>query len=707
MVVEDLVRAEPGYPVEGRPSRRSIMATRKERPAGDDMGILVGWSLAAAWILFAGIEVWSGSVLVAWIFPIALAANLGALCALVVIWSRRSVPTWLQVALLVLAAVTIASRCYLLVLGQPAYGTDEIVFDQYAAQLLLFHGMNPYAHSMGPALTLFQVPSVYHTYTLTGQEVTSVSYPAGSFLLYIPALLTGLRMQAAVITDVAAWIATMFLAWRLLPNAVRWIVIPIGTESIYLGYAAGGVTDALYLPFLVLAYWRWDRFGDPTETSAARWIGPIMIGLAATIKQTPWFTLPFLVAGVAIEAHHRGQDWRRIALRYVSMAAAVFAVVNLPFLVLDPRAWVKGVMTPIVSHLIPAGQGLVGLTLFADFGGQLRFYTYASVLVVILAFAVYLGWYGTMKRVWPLLIPLAFFWPNRSFASYMVMMIPAILVAMTTVGSTSIRGWRSMRVVCAGAATALGVCLLAALALRPAVSLQVIGERSTGQLQSIDHLAVRADQPLPNVDYPTLHHHAGRAADELLVPDLRTGHDPSPRHGERGTRGAQHAIHAGNERRVHRRRLHRPTGPARHFSHRAPTDRERPAHPAERGPRRPGGTIAELDDSARGPDRQSPARRRRAGRAQPGGVLPGRAPPGRSLHRRPPRGTDAGDATDQPLREGRVHRDRRPGPVRPGLLPGLAVAVVASADGVLQHRLGPVHPVAVHPRLISPARLHH
>jgi uncharacterized membrane protein len=490
LVVEDLVRVDPSYPPETRRSRRSIIAARRRRPA-DDVALLVGWSLAAAWILFAGIEVWSGSVLVTWIFPIALVANLGALCALVLIWSRRTVPTWLQVTLLVLAAVTVLARCYLLVLGQPAYGTDEIAFDQYAAQLLLFHGMNPYAHSMAPALTLFQVPSVYHTYTLTGQEVTSVSYPAGSFLLYIPALLTGLRMQAAVITDVVAWIVTMFMAWRLLPNAVKWIVIPIGTESIYLGYAAGGVTDALYLPFLLLAYWRWDRFGDPTETSAARWIGPLMIGLAATIKQTPWFAVPFLVAGVAIEAHNRGQDWRRIALRYVSMAGAVFAVVNVPFFVLDPHAWIKGVSTPIVSHLIPAGQGLVGLTLFAHFGGQLRFYTYASVLVVILAFAIYLGWYRSMKRVWPLLIPLAFFWPNRSFASYMVMMVPAIFVAMTTVEGTTIPGWRSMRVACVGSAAALGLCLAAALALRPALSLQVLGERSTGQLQSIDHLAVR------------------------------------------------------------------------------------------------------------------------------------------------------------------------------------------------------------------------
>ncbi|HEY5023784.1 MAG TPA: hypothetical protein VII76_02300 [Acidimicrobiales bacterium] len=464
---------------------------RPYRQDTDSLGVLVGWSAAAAWLLLVGIETWTGSVLVAWILPISLVAELTALGALVLIWSRRAVPQWLQVTLLVCAALTILSRCYLLVLGKPSYGTDEIAFDQYAAQLLLFHGLNPYTHTMAPALNMFQVPDIYHTYTLSGQEVSRVSYPAGSFLAYVPALWAGLRMQAAVVVDVLAWVVTMFLGWRLLPSQVRWVVIPIATEFLYLGYIAGGVSDSIYLPFLIVAYWRWDRFGDPTEKSVARWIGPIMIGLAATVKQTPWFAVPFLVVGVAIEAHQRGQSWFRMAARYLALALAAFAVVNLPFLVMNPTAWVRGVLTPLEAHLIPSGQGLVGLTMFEHLGGQLRFYTYASVLVVVVALGVYLGWYKTAKRVWPALLPLAFFWPNRSFASYMLMMVPAILVGTTTVRETTAQGWRMARLVFAGGLAATAACLVAALTLKPSLSLQVVGERSTGQLESIDHLAVR------------------------------------------------------------------------------------------------------------------------------------------------------------------------------------------------------------------------
>ena len=48
-----------------------------ESATNDSLGVLVGWSLAAAWLLYAGIEVWAGSVLVTWILPVALVSEFG------------------------------------------------------------------------------------------------------------------------------------------------------------------------------------------------------------------------------------------------------------------------------------------------------------------------------------------------------------------------------------------------------------------------------------------------------------------------------------------------------------------------------------------------------------------------------------------------------------------------------------------------------
>ena len=47
----------------------------------------------------------------------------------------------------------------------PGYGTDELAFNQYAAQLAS-HGINPYTHSMAPSFSRFNVSPDGYTYTL-------------------------------------------------------------------------------------------------------------------------------------------------------------------------------------------------------------------------------------------------------------------------------------------------------------------------------------------------------------------------------------------------------------------------------------------------------------------------------------------------------------------------------------------------------------
>ena len=95
-------------------------------------------------------------------------------------------------------------------------------------------------------------------------------------------------------------------------------VVPIlGSLGIYVDYATGGVTDSLMMPFMVLALWRWDRFGDTTERSSARWIGPIALGIACTFKQSAWFIVPMLVTAITIESMSAGRGWRPV-LRYVA-----------------------------------------------------------------------------------------------------------------------------------------------------------------------------------------------------------------------------------------------------------------------------------------------------------------------------------------------------------------------------------------------------
>ena len=222
---------------------------------------------------------------------------------------------WVTVALAILAFF---AWSYLQVLATPGYGTDEAAFDQYAAQLLV-HGVNPYTHSLAQSFSLFHVSPNGFTFGLNGQPITQLSYPALSFLLYAPVVAFGATAQVAIVFNVLAWGIGMALFFAMLPRRIRPMAIVVTSFSVYIGYAVGGVTDALFVPLLIGAVYRWDEF--PARHGLAAWRGPVLLGLAMAVKQTPWLVLPFLVAGVALEARRSPETGDRpwsVAARYLA-----------------------------------------------------------------------------------------------------------------------------------------------------------------------------------------------------------------------------------------------------------------------------------------------------------------------------------------------------------------------------------------------------
>ena len=182
------------------------------------------------------------------------------------------------------------------------YSTDSAAFNQVAARLMV-HGINPYTASMNSASKLLNGASNYWTYTVTGSHVAAVSYPAGSFLFDVPAMLLGFHHEVVDWMDLYAWIITGVLIYVLVPVTVRWLAPLLLLVSLFTGAFASGGTDAAFLPFLVLAVWQWDRFGLDRSAGLARWMGPVALGLACSIKQTPVVLHPVPGGGSV----HRGQ----------------------------------------------------------------------------------------------------------------------------------------------------------------------------------------------------------------------------------------------------------------------------------------------------------------------------------------------------------------------------------------------------------------
>ena len=269
------------------PSHRS--AQESELSPGER----AGWVLAGVVVLIWALELVVSLSLGPWLTLAVIALGAWGLivvsCGLApgVLNSRQlAVMGWVT---LVAVLIGLALWSYFQIYNSPAYPTDEVAFDQYAA-FLLVHGNNPYVHSMAPAVGLYHLSPNNYTFHLDGTPVTTLSYPSLSFLLYAPAMLAGWSTQVGIVLNVAAWAVAVLLLYLLLPRTLRPVALVIGSFSVYIAYAVGGVTDALFVPLLVGAAFRWDSF--VTERGLRRWVGPVLFGLAMAVKQTPWLVLP-------------------------------------------------------------------------------------------------------------------------------------------------------------------------------------------------------------------------------------------------------------------------------------------------------------------------------------------------------------------------------------------------------------------------------
>ena len=408
-------------------SRRDFLAER------------AAWSLVWLAVVTAGVNLWEfwwWSPAVIALAPLMVAGGLIGVAYSWLVRNPRTRPFQLSalgaviVAALFPQSIEISTRSF--------YSTDSAAFDHEAARTLL-HGADPYVSSLAGAAHLLSVPSHFWTYTVEGGHVTQFSYPAGSLLLSLPATALGVHLPVDW-TDLVAWLVTIVLLFVLLPSPLRWLAGLVGLTPFFVGSFSTGGTDAMFLPFLLVAVWRWDRYGRSSEAGLARWIGPIALGAACAVKQAPWFAVPMLVTGVFLEARGRGTAAARLAARYLLTVGAVFVALNLPFLLWHPRAWVHGTLIPLTGGLVADGQGLVTLATHGLTGGvNLDLLSLAGALAMVGSVAAFVAWYRHLKRIWPLLLTVPFFISPRSLSTYVVDLFPVVVVAALSVDGPPLR----------------------------------------------------------------------------------------------------------------------------------------------------------------------------------------------------------------------------------------------------------------------------
>jgi tetratricopeptide (TPR) repeat protein len=329
---------------------------------------------------------------------------------------RCAIPT---ILLLVLGCY--AQRYHLAQLENGVLTADVRLYMDYAARVLS-RGENPYTTDLYDAFRLNRAPFNLTTTLLDGDVTGRVAYPALSFLVFVPFQLLGISPD---------WVypmlllLTLALVYRGSVVSLRPLaLLPFFVDPRYIHYALGGVSDigwALLLMVMV-HYWRAPR------------VRAIFYGLACAYKHQPWILAPFLLLRLWHETPPAKAPWRqqlRPLLTFSAISLAAFALVNLPFFVWSPAAWLRGVFEPVVAPMITFGQGLSALTMFGRVNIPKNTYTLMMIATLLVSLWVYHRHYRQLRLLLWIAPGLLLWFSNRSLTSYWYFYLLPLLYELT------------------------------------------------------------------------------------------------------------------------------------------------------------------------------------------------------------------------------------------------------------------------------------
>jgi hypothetical protein len=329
------------------------------------------------------------------------------------------------------------------------YHNDAIALNECAAHLVL-EGRDPYASldifdcyaqlGIGADRTTplkrgeFADVAVYPTdaqldaaWRVRAESGTNVefvsrpSYPALSFLLIVPFVALGWDTNRLY---VLCLLVAMALVVLRTPAGLRPFMLTavLGAASLA-AFTVNGSADLLYVLPLVVA-WLWRE---------RRW-SAIAYGIAAATKQLAWFFAPFYL--IAVVTTH---GWRE-GVRRAAIAAGVFVVTNLPFIVAHPSAWLEGLTTPLSEPMFPRGAGIV----FLGTNGGLPLLpstAYLALEGLCALICVAVAWRS--RRTSPelgvvlALVPLFFAWRSLFSYFFLIPLFAAVAVARMPLGDVT------------------------------------------------------------------------------------------------------------------------------------------------------------------------------------------------------------------------------------------------------------------------------
>jgi len=293
-------------------------------------------------------------------------------------------------------------------------GKADSYYLQYESAKVLISGLNPYEVDFKEGI-FKEVPGFFRTDILDENGtpidiVSKIDYPAFSFLWYIPSALLGIE---GIWQDLIALIVLCVLLFYLAPPHIKYLVpLPFIINGDYLFYTVGYIPDVAWVFLLSLAI-----------LSSNFTLSAIFLGLAISYKFHGFVFAPYYLIFI-----YRKYGLEKLK-KYVGLVFTTVVLVNLPFMLWNPKAFFELVLLPILSNLPVFGLGLVSI--MDAMGIELSRTTFAilTVLVLIITLIAYYK-YPKIEYGGLVAFPMMVMWVySRSFQNYM-MWWPIIALAV-------------------------------------------------------------------------------------------------------------------------------------------------------------------------------------------------------------------------------------------------------------------------------------
>lgn len=319
------------------------------------------------------------------------------------------------------ATATMLARAMYLRWGHDLPGTDGMLFARYSADLALA-GVNPYAVSMSPAFDRYGLTYDQATFRLDGTLVDTLSYPALSVIAFLPqaaARLPNLNLTTLIFLAVSLFV----IAYEARGFAVWLLPLMLSANSDLINFSGGGVFDAIWMLPIALAMLA-ARRGRVV-------VSGLLFGCACSAKQTPWLLAPFVFMFFVLE-HERLAAGLKAGARFAFASFASFALINLPFIIADAGAWLRGSLTPVMggAPLVELGTGAVLLNLVGITALPKSFFSVAGLIVLGGSLTIYVAFYARLRWLAWVAALLALWCNYRSLQNYFVFSLPLAFYAV-------------------------------------------------------------------------------------------------------------------------------------------------------------------------------------------------------------------------------------------------------------------------------------